>query len=171
MTLIAPIIIELVFLIFAPVVELHTRSDNLARSDRHGQPPVVKVFNVKSSTAERGEKVDLSVVEQVIVLALESGVGLLLNLEDDISRHNARELVTFAAELDLVAILDTAVDVNVKDLALNNGLFTVTVAAAVLLTDDLSFTVAVRADGLEALDHWAHLAHHGLHTRTVTAGT
>ena len=110
-------------------------------------------------------------VEKVVILALESGVGLLLNLENNITRHDARKLVTFTAELDLVAILDTTINVDVKDLALDNSLLTMAVAAAVLVTDILSFTIAVGTDSLEALNHGTHLAHHRLHTGTVTAST
>jgi hypothetical protein len=149
--------------------EKHTRDDNLAGGDVNGQPPIVKVLNVDSAASKGGEQVNLSLVEEVVVLALEAGVGLLLNLEHDITRHDTRHLVTLAAELDLVAVAHTLVDVDVEHLALHNGLLAVTLLAAILVTDGLSFTVAVRANGLEALDHGAHLAHHGLHTATVAA--
>lgn len=148
----------------------HTRSDNLARSNVDGQPAVVKVLNVDSTTTESGQKVDLSLEEEVVALALETRVGLLLNLEDNITGENARHLVTLTTELDLVAIANTLVDVDVENLALNNGLLTVAALAAVLVTDDLALTVTVGADGLEALDHRTHLAHHSLHTATVTTG-
>lgn len=116
-----------------------------------------------------GKQVDLSLVEQVIALALEAGVGLLLNLENDITGHDTRHLVTLAAEFNLVAVPHTFVDVNVKHLALNDGFLAVTLLAAILITDDLALAVAVGADGLEALDHGTHLAHHRLHTATVAA--
>jgi hypothetical protein len=57
----------------------------------------------------------------------------------------------------------------VQDLALNGGLLSVALLAAVLLADNLSLSVAVGADSLEALDHGTHLAHHHLHTLTVAA--
>lgn len=148
-----------------------TRSDNLARSNVHIQPPVVKVLNGEATSAKSREKVNLSMVEKVVVLALEPRVGLGLNFEDNVSGHGTRNLVTLAAELNLVAVLDTLVDVDVKHLALNNGLLTVAALAAVLLADHLSLTVTVRANGLEALNHGTHLAHHSLHTGTIAAGT
>ena len=127
------------------------------------------MLNVNSATGKRGEQVDLSLVEQVVVLALEPGVGLLLNLEDNITRKHTRHLVTLTAELDLVAVTYTFVDMDVQHLTLNNGLLTIALLATVLVLDDLSLTVTVRAHSLETLNHRTHLAHHGLHTAAVTA--
>lgn len=149
----------------------HTRDDNLAGGDVDGHPPVVEVLDVDGTTSKSGEQVNFGLVEEVVVLALEAGVGLLLNLEHDITGQSTGHLVTLAAELDLVTIAHTLVDVNVEHLALHNGLLSVTLLAAVLVTDSLALAVAVRADGLEALDHGTHLAHHGLHTATVAAST
>ena len=149
--------------------EEHTRHDHLARGDVHGQPSVVQVLNVDSTASKRGKQVNLSVVEEVVVFALESRVGLLLDLEDDITGQRAGHLVTLAAELDLVAVTHTFVDMDVQHLTLNNGLLTIALLATVLVLDDLSFTVTVRADSLETLNHRSHLAHHGLHTAAVTA--
>ena len=147
-----------------------TWCDNLAGQDLNSQPALVKVLNVDGTAGERSKKVDLGVVVEVVTLALEARVRLLLNLELHITGLDARHLVTLTTELNLVAIANTLVDVDVEDLALNNGLLSVTLLAAVLVTDDLSLAVTVGADGLEALDHRAHLAHHGLHTATVAAG-
>lgn len=151
--------------------EAHTRSDDLAWSDGHGQPPVIKMLNVDGTTAKSSEQVDLGLVEEVVVLALEARVGLLLNLENDVAGQNTGHLVTLAAELNLVAVLHTTVNVDVENLALHGGLLAVTALAAVLLTDDLTLAIAVGANGLESLDHGTHLAHHGLHTGTIAAGT
>ena len=147
----------------------HTGNNDFAGGDVDGHPPVVEMLNVDGTTAKRGEQVDLGLVEQVVALALETGVGLLLDLEDHITGHNTGHLVTLAAELDLVAVAHTLVDVNVQHLALHDGLLTTALLAAVLVADDLALTVTVGADGLEALDHGTHLAHHGLHTATVAA--
>lgn len=122
-----------------------------------------------AAAGKSSQKVDLGLVEQVVVLALEARVGLLLNLEDNIAWHDTGHLVTLAAELDLVAITYTLVNVNVEHLALHNGLLAVTLLAAVLLADDLTLAIAVGADSLEALDHGTHLAHHGLHTAAIAA--
>lgn len=127
------------------------------------------MLDVNGAASKSGQKVDLGLVEQIVVLALEAGVGLLLNLKDNITRHDTGHLVTLAAELNLVAVAHTLVDVDVQHLALNNGLLAVTLLAAVLIADDLTLAIAVGADSLEALDHRTHLAHHGLHTATIAA--
>jgi len=128
------------------------------------------MLNVDLATSQRGEQVDFSVVEEIVVFALESGVGFLLNLEDDIAWFYAGQLIALAAELDLVARLDAAVDVYVQDFSLDDRLLAVALLAAVLVADDFSFALAVGADGLEALDHGAHLAHHVLHAAAIAAG-
>jgi len=147
----------------------HTRRDRLAGWNGDGEPSVIEMLNVDGTASKSRQKINLCTVEEVVVLALESLVGLLLNFEHHISGQCARQLVTLTTELDLVAILDTPVDVDVQNLPLDNGLLTLAALAAVAVADDLSLTVAVRADGLEALNHGTHLAHHGLHTSTVTA--
>lgn len=96
-------------------------------------------------------------------------MGLLLNLKDNVARLDTRGLVTLAAELDLGAALHTTIDVNVKNLPVDDGLLAGTVLATVLGVDHLSLSVTVGTNGLEALNHGAHLAHHGLHTMTVAA--
>ena len=96
-------------------------------------------------------------------------MGLLLDLEDDISSLDARRLITLTSELDLGTTLNTLVDVDVEDLAINNSLLSAALLATVLVLDDFTLTTAIRADGLETLDHGTHLAHHRLHTLAITA--
>lgn len=147
-----------------------TRRDSLAGEDVNAEPPVVEVLDVDGATGERGDEVELALVEQIVTLAVEPRVGLLLDLEDDIARFYARRLVAVAAELDLGAAADTTVDVDVEDLPVDNGFLAVALLAPVLVLDELALAVAVGAHGLEALDHGAHLAHHHLHTLAVTPG-
>ena len=146
-----------------------TWCDNLAGQDLDSQPALVKVLNVDGTAGERSKKVDLGVVVEVVTLALEASVRLLLNLELHITGLDARHLVTLASEVDLGAALHTLVDVNVEHLALDDGLLAGALLALVLLADLLTLTVAVRADSLESLDHGTHLAHHGLHTLALAA--
>jgi hypothetical protein len=128
------------------------------------------VLDVDLTTRKGSKQVDLGVVEEIVVFSLEPWVRLLLNFENNISRLNTRQLVALAAELDPVAGLDTAVDVDVENLALNNGLLTVALLATVTVADNLSLTLAIGTDGLETLDHGTHLAHHVLHSAAITAG-
>ena len=146
-----------------------TWCDNLAGQDLDSQPALVKVLNVDGTAGERSKKVDLGVVVEVVTLALEARVRLLLDLELHVTGLNARHLVTLASEVDLGAALHTLVDVNVEHLALDDGLLAGALLALVLLADLLTLTVAVGADGLESLDHGTHLAHHGLHTLALAA--
>lgn len=146
-----------------------TWCNDFAGEDLDGQPTLVKVLDVDCATGERGKKVNLGVVVKVITLALEAWVRLLLNLELHITRLHTGHLVTLSAEVDLGTGLNTLVDVNVEDLALDDGLLGVTLLALVLLADLLTLTIAVGADGLESLDHRTHLAHHGLGTSTLAA--
>ncbi|KUI53900.1 hypothetical protein VP1G_10625 [Cytospora mali] len=114
---------------------------------------------------------DLAVVQKVVIFPGEAGVRLLLNLENDVAGHYARGLVTLATELNASTALDTTVDIDVKNLSVHNSLLSAALLAAILVLDDLTLTVTVRASGLEALDHRTHLSHHSLHTVSITAST
>ena len=133
------------------------------------QPSLIQVLNEDVPSSKRGNKIDLDAVEQIVTLALESLVWLLLDLENDVTWLNTWLLVALTTELDLVAGLNTSVDVNVKHLSLDAGLLSVTLLAAVLVADGLALSVTVWADSLKTLNHRSHLAHHGLHTLTITA--
>ena len=90
------------------------------------QPSVIQVLNEDVSSSKRGNKVDLDAVEQIVTLALESLVWLLLDLENDITWLHTWLLVALTTELDLVSALNTSIDVNVKHLSLDAGLLSVT---------------------------------------------
>ena len=146
-----------------------TRSNCLARKNIDAEPSFVKVLDKDCTTGQRSHKLDIAVKEQIILSARESDMRLLLNLKHNVACLDARGLVTLAPELNLGATAHAPVDVDVKHLAVNDGLLSVALLAAILLANDLSLSVTVRTDGLETLDHGAHLAHHGLHTMAITA--
>lgn len=127
------------------------------------------MLNIDGTSCQSSNQLNFTAVKEVVILSGEACVRLLLNLENNITSLNTRSLVTFASELDLGAALDTPVDVDVENLSVNGGLLAVALLAAILILDNLAFTIAVGADSLEALDHGAHLAHHSLHTSTVAA--
>ena len=62
-----------------------TWRNDLARENLNIEPPVVQMLDVDGASGKSCDKIDLGVVEEIIVLPLESGVGLLLNLEDDVA--------------------------------------------------------------------------------------
>lgn len=71
------------------------------------------MLNVDGATSEGSDEVEVALIVQVVSLAVEPRVGLLLNLEDDIAGFYARGLITVAAELDLSTAPDTTVDMDV----------------------------------------------------------
>lgn len=129
------------------------------------------MLNVDGATSQRSYQLNLALVKQIVVLASEARVRLLLNLKNNVTSLNARRLVSLSSELNLGAAGYTLVNVNVQDLSVDNGFLAVALLATILLLDNLAFTVTVWANSLEALDHWTHLAHHGLHTMAITANT
>lgn len=129
------------------------------------------MLDVDGASRQSCDQVDFRMVEEVVLLSLEPSVWLLLDLEDDVARLNARRLVSLSSEVNLVARVNTPINVYMEDLSLDNGLLPTAALAPILFADDLAFSVAVRADSLEPLDHRPHLAHHGLHTVAVAPGT
>jgi hypothetical protein len=49
-----------------------TRCDWISREDADCQPPVIKVLNVNGATSQSRQEVNFGVIEEIIVLALES---------------------------------------------------------------------------------------------------
>jgi hypothetical protein len=129
------------------------------------------MLNIDGPARKSSDKVDLGVVEKVVILSLESGMWLLLDLENHISRLNPRRLVTLTPELNLVSCSNTSVDVNVENLSLDDRFLAIAALALILLADEFTLSITVGADSLEALDHGTHLAHHGLHAVAITAST
>lgn len=146
-----------------------TWRDGLARQNVDAQPAVVQVLDKDSTSGERCHQLNLVVVEEIVVFPGEPRVGLLLDLEDDVTSHDTRSLVTLASELDAGTALDTPVDVDVQNLPVDHRLLSAALLTAILVLDDLSLSVTVGTGGLETLDHGAHLAHHCLHTVAITA--
>jgi hypothetical protein len=125
-------------------------------------------LNSDLTTSQSSEQVNLGAIEQVILLALESGVFLLFDNENDISGYNVWALITLSIKDDLGPVLHSLIDMDMQDLALLDDLLSVAVLALVLLPDGLSLSITVGTNGLESLNHWTHLAHHGLGTHSVT---
>jgi len=146
-----------------------TWCNSFAWKDIDAQPPLVQVLDVDLAARESRDQLDLAVVEKVVPAPGEAGVRLLLDLEDDITGLDTGRLVTFAGIGDLLAAFDAAVDVDVKHLALDDGLLSLANLAAILVLNNLALAVAVGADSLESLNHGSHLPHHRLHAVAVAA--
>jgi hypothetical protein len=150
------------------VVLALTWRNNLPWKNVYTQPPIIQVLDENGSTSKSGNQVDFRVVEEIIVLALKSCVGFLFDLENNVARLDSWGLIALPSELDFMACSNTPVHVYVEDLSLNCCLLATAILASIFLPDDLTFSVTVRADCLETLDHRSHLAHHRLHTMAVT---
>lgn len=146
------------------------RLDGLTGEHGDEQDAVVEVGYGELATGKGGQKIDLGLVDQVVALALEALVGLLVDRDDYITRNDARSLVAFAGKRDPLAVPHALVDVDLEDLALGDDLLAHAVLAAVLVVDDLALAAAVRAGLLDLLNHGAHLAHDDTHA-LATAGT
>lgn len=122
------------------------------------------------TTSKCGQKINFGMVEEVVVLALEPRMWLLLDLELNVTRQYPWHLISFSTEVNLMPALHAPVHVDMQDLALNDRLLAEAFLAPISIPNDLSFTLTLWANGLKSLDHRTHLSHHGLHTSTVAAG-
>lgn len=146
-----------------------TWCDSLARNDLNAQPTLVQMLHEDGTSGQCRHQIDLALVQQIVVFALKPGVRLLLDFKNHIASQNTRCLVTLSAELNALTTLYAPVDVHMQHLAVDDSLLASTLLAAILVLDDLSLSVAVRARGLESLNHGTHLSHHRLHTVAITA--
>lgn len=152
--------------------DLHrSRLDDFSRNNGDVQSALIEVLNGELSTAKGGQEVDLGLAEEVITLALEPGVLLLLDNNDDISRLNSRSLIALSLETNLLTRLHSFVNVDLEHLALRDRLLAVALLALVLGVDDLSSGVAVVARLLDLLHHGTKLTEHDLDTLTAASGT
>jgi hypothetical protein len=124
---------------------------------------------MNGTTSQGGQQINLGMIEEIIVFALKSPMRFLLNLELDITRLYPRHLVTLPTEIDFVATLDTSINMDVQDLALDHGLLSTAALAPIFFPDNLTLALTVRANSLESLNHRSHLSHHRLHSNTVAA--
>ena len=121
------------------------------------------------ATCQGGEEVDFLLVEQVVFLAFEAVVRLLLDNNDHIAGGDARRLVALPTEVDGLAAAHALVDVHLEHLLLGHDLATIARLALVFVVDDLARARAVVARLLHLLDHRAHLSDDDAHT-TPAAG-
>ena len=80
---------------------------------------------------------------------------MLLLLKDDhhVAGDDSGCLVSFTVEGDLLAVLHALVNMDLEDLALALSLLSLALLAAILLLDDFSLAVALRAHSLHLLHH------------------
>jgi hypothetical protein len=127
------------------------------------------VLNVDGTTSQSRQEINFGVIEEIIVLALESWVWFLLNFKLNVTREHPGHLITFTSEIDLMACLDPSIYMDVQDLAFHDGFLSQASLAPVFLANRLTLALAVWTDSLESLYHRAHLPHHSLHTSAIAA--
>lgn len=144
---------------------------NLSRDDSDVESVVVEVGDDKLAASQGSEEVNVDLGEEVVSLALEALVVLLLDDYDDVSGDNTGSLVALACKLDLLARLHSLVDVDLEDLALLLGLLAVTLLAAVLGVHDLASSLTLVTGLLDLLHHRTELTVHDLVALATTRVT
>lgn len=135
------------------------------------QHPVIQVLDGKVTTRNRRQQIHLCRTVQIIPLALEPIMLLLLHHNDHIARLHARGLITLPVEAHLVARPGPFVDVHIQHLALLRRLFAVAGLAAVLGVHHLARALALVTRLLDLLHHGSDLAKHDFDTLAATRGT
>ena len=138
--------------------ERRTRLDDVSRVNLDLDRALVEVGDDEGSAGEGGQEVDLNLGVEVVALAAERLVGLLLDHNDDVAGLDAGALVRLAGKRDRLALLHALVDKDLEDLALVDDLLADARLAAVLGVDDLALAVAVAALLLDLLHHRPELA-------------
>lgn len=105
---------------------------NLSRMNSDDQRAVVEVTDGEASTGQCCEKVDLDITDEVVLLAPEPVVGLLLNDNDNVSCLRGGRLVALAAELDRLAALHSPVDVHLEELLVGHDFLALALVATIL---------------------------------------
>mmetsp|Transcript_26906 Transcript_26906/g.83239 ORF Transcript_26906/g.83239 Transcript_26906/m.83239 type:complete len:370 (+) Transcript_26906:217-1326(+) len=137
----------------APDLVQAVRVQHEARRRRDAERAAVEVLHDALEAGEGLGEGDGALDEQVVALAGERVVGLLVENDDDVTREpHARDLVALARERDVIATLRAALDVDLEDLLLLDRLLAVARLAAVLGPEARALAVAVAALHLHLLD-------------------
>lgn len=123
------------------------------------------------TTPKRGEQVDLDVDKEIVLFALEAGMRLLVDDNDNVAWNGVGCLVGLFLECDLRAIIHTFVDADFEDLALMVDLLAVALLAAILGVDDLTLTLTFGTGLLHLLNHGTELTKDDLDTLTIASAT
>jgi hypothetical protein len=124
------------------------------------QLAVVQVLLDQLDAAERVAQVHGALAYQIVALALEARVLLLLQHQHHIAGLLAGRLVGLAAERDLLAVLHALLDEERDGLALDLDALALAAGAPVGRLDDLALALALRTR-LAHLLHQADAEHHG----------
>src|SRR6056300_664153 len=112
--------------------------DGLALVRGDDELTTVEVVDGHLHAAQRLDEGNFLLDEQIIPLASERLVLLLLDDEDDVARNCVRRLVRFALEDNLLVVSHTLFDVNLEHLLLLDNLLRPAHVALVLFADRLT---------------------------------
>jgi hypothetical protein len=129
------------------------------------------VLNNKLTTSERCEEVELHFANEIVLLALEPVMRLLLYNDDHISWFGTWCLITLAGEGNSLAVLHALVYVNLQVFLLRDCLLSLASAAPIASVDDFSGPRAFVTGGLHLLNHWTHLTQSDANTTSVAGMT
>mmetsp|Transcript_14643 Transcript_14643/g.49991 ORF Transcript_14643/g.49991 Transcript_14643/m.49991 type:complete len:213 (-) Transcript_14643:665-1303(-) len=145
------------------------RTDQLALFRLHNKLSLVKMLNDEMAATESFNKFDSLLHQQVIALPNELWMLFLLYNEDDVAGQHSRLLIRLTRKRDLLVVLHTLVDLDLKHFLLLGCLLSATFCALVLGFDAGAGTFAIRAASLHLLDHTrSNLSHNELHTMSIT---
>lgn len=154
-----------------PTVASLTILNNFPWHEPDDQRSIIEMFDSNFATAKGSEKINVKFSDEVVLLALEAFMGLLVNDNDDVSRLYIRGLVTLSVENDGLTAFHALVYVHLENLLLREDLLTLAITATILGVYDFAGTITFVARGLHLLDHRAHLANNELDTTSVTSAT
>lgn len=154
------------------------------------QQAIIQMRNVDRPTCQCCQQVDITLVDEIIVHALELGMFLLVEHDDDVAGNDTGLLIAFAcacAYANGVAVssyrsythpsdtiknnflpIDHALlHKHLQDLLLRRDLLAIAHLALVLFADGLAGATAIWAHLLDLLDHRAHLSQLDAHTLAI----
>ena len=134
---------------------------------------VVEGGKEELETSEGLEEGDLLLHHKVVLVSLNNGrgVSLLLQNDNNVSRGDARELVSLLVKHNALTLTGSLLDVDFEDLGISNDLLSVALGALVLVINHLALSVAVAASLLHLVDSKADLTASNLDTLTTAANT
>lgn len=147
------------------------RLDHLTGLVLYSDLAAIKVSQHEIDASKSLEKRDLLFNQKISSAALESIVGLLLDLNDDITGLDIREFISLAMEDVFLTVGSALIDLDLEYLLILDDFLAIAFLALVFLVDDLTLTVAVIAwaSTLRVHARSQHL-HDSPHTATL-AGT
>lgn len=132
---------------------------------------VVEMLDDKLASSERSEEVKLNLINEIVILALESVMRLLLHNDHHVSWLSAWCLITFPSKGDGLAILHSFVDVDLQKFLLWYRLLAFASSAPVASVDDFSGPRTLVTGGLHLLNHGTHLTQSNADTTSIASMT